>query len=660
MQAKPDFQRLFTPFQLGRITLRNRIVSTAHAPALSEDGLPGEKERAYFAAKARGGAGLVMIGGSSSVHERSPATEWSMIANHDERIIEPYQKIADVIHANGAAIITQLTHMGPRASSDTEDWLALWAPTQMPEPLHREVPHEMEERDIREVVTAFGAACLRAKLGGLDGVEIVLGSGHLLGAFLTPFSNHRTDRYGGSLENRMRLFYEVTDEIRKQTGSDFVLGVRLTGDEFLPNGLSQADMLEVTRHIAASKQFDYMSVWGSTAVTFENLAAIVPGMAFPPAAHAYLAAGIREVVDGLPIIYAGRVNEPLLADRLLVEGQCDLVAMTRAIIADPNMPNKAWAGQLDDIRPCVGANQGCIGRIYMGKSVGCVHNPMISRERELADISPAHTPKTVVVIGGGPAGMEAARVARLRGHRVILFEKNAGLGGLVRVAALAPGRAEWGKIADWLETQCAKLGVDVRTGQAASVATVLAEKPEAVIVATGSRPFRLAIPGSDYGNVLDGLDVLLDRTATGQIGQRVVVIDDVHAQDGLNVAEYLLDRGHEVEIVTRLMQVGTDIDATTFPPLFKRVFAKGIVMTPNTAVLAIEEGALQVENVWSHHPSRIEAVDTVVMATGYRSVDDMYKALQGHVNELYLVGDAMAPRRLPNAMLEATRVGRTV
>jgi dimethylglycine catabolism A len=653
-----SFPHLFAPLQVGSITLKNRIVSTAHAPALSEkDGTPGQRERDYFEAKARGGAGLVMFGGSSSVHERSPATEWSMIANRDERIIAPYQALADAIHKHGAKTITQLTHMGPRAWSDTEDWLALWGPTQMPEPLHNEVPHEMSGRDIREVVLAFGAACKRAKQGGLDGVEIVLGSGHLLATYLSPFSNHRTDKYGGSLDNRMRFFDEVTDEIRKQVGREFVLGVRLTGDEFLPNGLSQADMLVVTQRIARTKQFDFISVWGSTAVTFENLAAIVPGAAYPPAVHAYLAEGIRGVVEGLPIIYAGRVNSPQLAEKLLAEGSCDLVAMTRAMFADPDMPNKARAGRLDDIRPCVGANQGCIGRIYMGKTATCVHNPMISRERELAEITPAPVAKNVLVVGGGPAGLEAARVARVRGHRVTLLEKSDQLGGLVRVTANAPRRSEWRGITDWLENQCRKLGVEIKTGVTATAESVRALAPDAVIIATGARAYRPPVPGADFGHVYDVADVVAGKPVHGK---HVVVVDDVNHQAGLNAAEMLLDRGHTVQVITRGTQVGSDIDATTFPPLFKALFSKGVVFTPNTGLIAIDEASLVVENVWSHTQSRIEDIDAVVLATGFRSVDEIYRQLDGHMPELHVVGDAMAPRKLPNAVLEGTRAGRAV
>jgi dimethylglycine catabolism A len=652
-----QFKYLFSPVQVGHISLRNRIVSTAHAPALSENGLPGQRERLYFAEKAKGGAGLVMIGGSTSVHPRSPATSWATIANRDERIIPSYRQIAEAIHQHEAKIFTQLTHLGARATSDTEEWLPLWAPSQMPEPVHREIPHEMDEADIQEVVQAFGAASLRAKQGGLDGVEIVVGAGHLLGAFLTPYSNYRTDPYGGSLDNRLRFTLEVLVEIRQRVGHDFVVGVRTTGDEFLKGGLNQADMLEITRRLAETSLLDYLSIWGSTAVTLETQAAIVPNTYYPPAVHAYLAAEIKQVVGDLPVLYAGRVTDPLLAEKLLAEGQFDLVAMTRAIIADPGLPNKAQAGRLDDIRPCVGANQGCIGRTYQGKDVGCVHNPVIGREAELAEITPATIKKRVVVVGGGPAGLEAARVAALRGHTVILFEKEAEVGGQVRIAARAPHRASYLEITRWLEGQCRKLGVEIRTDVTATVDLLLAELPEAVVIATGSKPYRPDVPGAFHGNVVYERDILLDRVETGQ---RVVVIDDVHHQEGLSTAEYLLDQGKAVNIVSRLGQVGVDIDITTLPPLYKRVFSKGIVMTPHMELRAIEEDGLVVENTWSHQMSRIEGVDTVVLVMGTRSVDDLYRMLKGRVPELVLIGDAMAPRRLPNAILEGTRAGRAL
>ncbi|MGH2522489.1 MAG: FAD-dependent oxidoreductase, partial [Anaerolineales bacterium] len=479
---------------------------------------------------------------------------------------------------------------------------------------------------------------------------------HLLGCFMSPRTNRRADRYGGSLDNRLRFTLEVLEAIRKQVGRDFVVGVRTMGDEMLEGGLTHTDMQEVNRRIAQTGLVDYISILGTTPVTLELHATLMPNMYYPQGIHAHLAAGIKQVVGDMPVIYAGRVIDPHHAERLLAERQFDLVAMTRAIFADPEMPNKAREGRLDDIRPCVGAN-GCIGRVSQGKAVICVHNPALGREKELAQVAPAPLEKKVVVVGGGPAGLEAARVAAIRGHRVILFEKENELGGQVRIAARAPHRAAWGEITRWLEHQCRKLGVEIRTGITATAETVLAESPAAVVIATGSEPYRPEVPGAGYGNVVTEREVL---QGLAEIGERVVVVDDSHDQEGLSTAEYLLEQGKQVEIVSRLTTVGADIDLSTIPMLYKRVLSKGLVMTPHTQLKAIEENALLVENVWTHEPRRVEDVDTIVLATGSRSADDLYHALKGRVPEVLLIGDALSPRRLANAMLEANRAGRAI
>jgi thioredoxin reductase len=304
----------------------------------------------------------------------------------------------------------------------------------------------------------------------------------------------------------------------------------------------------------------------------------------------------------------------------------------------------------------VGANA-CVGRVARGQGVICIHNPVIGREKELAALQPATTRRKVVVVGGGPAGLEAARVAAARGHSVVVFEKEPKFGGQVRIAALAPHRAAWGQIAAWLERQCRKLGVDMRPSTRGTVESVLAERPDVVIVATGSEPHRPDVPGAAFGNVLSEREVLLGRPVAGQ---RVVVVDDSHDQEALSTAEHLADQGRLVEVVSRGLYVGADIDMSTLPPLYARLLEKGVALTPNMRLRSIEEDAVVLENVWSHQTGRIGEVDTVVLAVGSRSDDGLYHQLKGRVPELHLVGDAVAPRRLAHAMLEATRVGRLI
>ena len=651
------FRHLFTPLRVGGLTLKNRIFSTGHAEAMAEDGKPGPRLRAYHEAKARGGAGLTIVGGSTSVHPSSPASAWNMIANHDDSVIPGYRSLADAVHRHGCRVMSQLTHMGRRSQSDVESWHVLLAPSQIPEKVHREVPHEIEPEQIAMLVRAFGDATRRCREGGLDGVELSFAHNHLVDQFWSPLFNQRTDEYGGSLENRLRFGFEVLREIRRQVGSDWVVGARISGDEMTAGGLTAADMAEIARRLATSGLVDFLSIIGGAAHTLPLQALAVPNMASPHGLFVPLAAAIKAAVATMPIFHAGRIVDPIHADQILADGSVDLVGMTRALIADPDLPRKAIEGRLDDVRLCVGANEGCIDRIYQGKPVTCVQNPAAGRETELAELVPAASPRRVVVVGAGPAGLEAARVAALRGHRVVLLEREGEVGGQVLIAARAPARAEYAGILRFLARQVEKLTIDCRLRVEASVDTVLAESPEVVIIATGSSPYRPDLPGLDGKHVVTDRDVLLDRA---EVGERVVIVDDVHTQQGLSTAEYLLDRDRRVEVISRLFYAGQDVGVTSIAPLYSRLFAKGVTLTPHTDLVAVEGSTVVVANVYTRTERRIEGVDTLVLSMGSRSTDALYRALKGKVPTLHAIGDCVAPRGIHQAILEATRVARAV
>ena len=651
------FRHLFTPLSVGGLVLKNRIFSTGHAEAMAEAGRAGPQLRAYHEAKARGGAALTIVGGSTSVHPSSPASAWNMIANHNDAVIPGYRSLAEAVHRHDCRIMSQLTHMGRRSQSDVESGHVLLAPSQIPEKVHREVPHEIEPEQIAMLVRAFGDATRRCREGGLDGVELSFAHNHLVDQFWSPLFNRRTDEYGGSLENRMRFGFDVLREIRRQVGRDWVVGARISGDEMTAGGLTADDMAEIARRLAASGLVDFLSIIGGAAHTLQLQALAVPNMASPHGVFIPLASAIKAAVPGMPIFHAGRIVDPVHAEQLLADGSIDLVGMTRALIADPDLPRKAIEGRLDDVRLCVGANEGCIDRIYQGKPVTCIQNPGTGREMELAEPVPAAMPRRVVVVGAGPAGLEAARVAVLRGHRVVLLERLAEVGGQVLIAARAPARAEYAGILRFLARQVDKLGVDCRLRVEASVDTVLAESPDVVIIATGSSPHVPDLRGLDGKHVVTDRDVLLDRV---EVGERVVVVDDVHTQQGLSTAEHLLDRGRRVEVISRLFYAGQDVGITSIAPLYSRLFAKGVTLTPHTDLVAVEGSAVVVANVYTRAERRIEGVDTVVLSMGSRSVDALYRALKGQIAEVHAIGDCVAPRGIHQAILEGTRVARTL
>jgi NADH:flavin oxidoreductases, Old Yellow Enzyme family len=652
-----ELRHLFSPLRVGGLTLKNRIFSSGHAEAMAEEGKPGARLRAYHEAKARGGAALTIIGGSTSVHPSSPASAWNMIANHDDSVIAGYRGIADAVHRHDCRVMSQLTHMGRRSQSDVEQMHVLLAPSQIPEKVHREVPHEIEPEQIAMVVRAFGDATRRCREGGLDGVELSFAHNHLVDQFWSPLFNQRTDEYGGSLEHRMRFGFEVLHEIRRQVGRDFVVGARISGDEMTPGGLTAADMAEIARRLAASGLVDFLSIIGGGAHTVPLQALAVPNMSHPRGVFLPLVAAIKAAVPGLPIFHAGRIVDPAHADQVIAEGTIDMVGMTRALIADPDLPNKVRQGRADDVRTCVGANEGCIDRIYQGKPVTCIQNPATGRELEMGEPQRAIAPRRVLIVGAGVAGLEAARVAALRGHRVTLVEREARVGGQVLLAARAPARAELAGILGYLDRQVAKLGVERRLNVEATAEMVRAESPDVVIIATGSHAHVPPLPGLDGKHVVTDRDVLLDRV---DVGERVVLVDDVHTQQGLSTAEHLLDQGRKVEVLSRVFYAGQDVGTTSIAPLYTRLFAKGATFTPHTELVAVEGSAVVVANALTRAERRIEGVDTVVLAMGSRSTDALYRALKGTVPVLYAIGDCVAPRGVHQAILEGTRVARAI
>jgi len=658
-----DYNLLFSPLEMRGRRIPNRIAVTAHATGMNPNGYPSDQFIEYNVEKARNGVGLLMTMGSASVHPTASNSDWGGINNWDESIVPHLTKMAKAVKQYDTVLMAQISHRGRRGHRDTA-WQPLYAPSDIPEPLHRDMPHIIQKEDIDWLVEAYAQAALRLKKSGFDGAEISAAHGHLIDNFWSPISNVRTDQFGGSLENRMRFGQLVIDEVRRAVGEDFILSLRMTGDELIEGGLTNEDMQEIALRSVESGKIDMLNVIGSAGATEWHQALTVPSMNYQPGIFAGFAGAIRSSLQDagydIPVLACGRILHPAQAEEVLEEGHADFVGMNRAIIADPELPKKAKEGRLDDIRLCMGANEGCIGRIYVGKTMVCVQNPVVGNEKELGShtLTKAPEAKKVVVVGGGPGGLEAARMAAVRGHDVTLLEKKDELGGQIRLAAKTPSRDSYASSVDWLIGQNQKLGVDMQTNHEATAESVLALNPDAVIVATGSLGRRLDIPGSDHDNVIIARDVLEKDV---DIGEKVLFIDDHHHQEGLSIAEYIAVEGREVTVISREWIVGTEIDTTLRPDLYARLDQLGVTLKPITNAKAINaDGTVVVENYYSHIERTTQAYDTIVVAAKGIANDAIWHDLKGEVADLHCVGDAFAARGLYDAILEGTRAARKI
>jgi 2,4-dienoyl-CoA reductase-like NADH-dependent reductase (Old Yellow Enzyme family)/ribulose 1,5-bisphosphate synthetase/thiazole synthase len=637
-----QFERLFTPVEIGSMTVRNRILSTAHQTGFAKGRLPSNRHRAYWVAKAKGGVGL-MINEVTAVHP-SAAYGPTFTKLWDDDAIGPFAEIVEAIHAHGAKFLIQLWHPGVQSSAE---WHlgSLWAPSGVPTMVSHESAHRMTKDEIRELVGAFAAAALRAKQAGVDGVEIHGAHGYLLNQFMSPYYNKRKDEYGGSVDNRLRLTLEVIDSVRETVGREFVVGVRLSGDEYLEGGLTLDDMRPIAQQLEDTGQLDFINV------SFSGLVVAAP-MYFPPGSWVHLAAGIKEVVD-LPVFCAGRINDPVMAEQILANYQADMVGMTRACLVDPELPNKSREGRLDEIRHCIGTVE-CISRVA-NYPLRCSLNAEVGAE-DVMDIAVAAERKKIVVVGGGPAGCEAARVASLRGHEVIVFERNQELGGQLLVAARAPGRADMTEPGRYFTHELRRLQVDLKMGCFVTAEELVALKPDVVVLATGAEGGTAQFAGGEDGNVFQAREVLADEVETGQ---DVILVAEDYGAEGLSCADFLVERGKRVRIVTSALVPGQGIPMVDQMTIYERLRQKGVEFIVTKMVTDWTGGSLGIRDVFNGAEERLGA-DTVVHALQPQPMNELHWQLNGRVSEVHLIGDAYAPRRLIHATQDGAIVGRLV
>jgi mycofactocin system FadH/OYE family oxidoreductase 2 len=657
-----NYPHLLSPLRIGPVTVRNRIMQTAHVKLFAANAVDSQRNVDYQVARAKGGAGL-LITGNRVVHPTSttgfPRVAWAYL----DEALEADRRLTDAVHEHGALIFAQLNHFGLNASSDSADDLrVLWGPSAVKSPAYGETPKEMEPEDIREVVEWWARCAELSREGGFDGTEVHISHSYLLHQFLSPLYNKRTDEYGGSFENRLRFALEVIDEVRRRVGRDWVVGVRISLTDFIPGALDIDDAVRVAQALEADAQIDYVNV---TAAGYHNIFMAIQPSDEPDGYLVDLTSQVKAALAAVPVFTVGGIKDPARAEEIIASGKADMVAMTRAQIADPDFAMKVEDGREDEIYHCIRGNQGCIGRVFKGLAISCTVNPAAGRERRLGALPPADTPARWVVAGGGPGGMKAAETLAKRGHSVLLVEKEPSLGGQVNLILKTPGRDEFAWITRDLETQLRKLGVEIRLGTEVTAELVDELGADRVLVATGAvatrtgfssvNPLVETLPGVDQPNVLHAWDVLLESKP---IGKRVVVLDDDGSRSVAGVAEVLLDRGAEVELVSRwnalLPFTLTTLD---MPTLYARLLSKGLVYRLNAWASAIEGDTVSVFNLYTGGEDSIEGVDTVVLATGSKASDELYFALKGRVENLHRIGDCLAPRKLDHAIYEGYLAG---
>ncbi|NTG31099.1 NADH:flavin oxidoreductase [Agrobacterium rhizogenes] len=673
---------LLQPYKLKHLTLRNRIIVTSHEPAYPEDGMPKGRYRAYTVERAKGGVALTMTAGSAAVSRDSPPVFNNLLAYKDE-IVPWIREMTDAVHEQGAAIMIQLTHLGRRTRWDKGDWLPVLAPSHHREAAHRAFPKKLEDWDIERIIKDFADAAERMKAGGMDGVELEA-YGHLIDQFMSPVTNELDGPYGGSLENRMRFCLDVFSAIRKRVGDDFILGVRYTADECLPGGTDKAEGIEISRRLKESGLIDYLNVIRGHIDTDPGLTDVIPIQGMASAPHLDFAGEIRAATN-FPTFHAAKIQDVATARHAIAAGKVDMVGMTRAHMTDPHIIRKIMEKREDDIRPCVGANY-CLDRIYQGGLAFCIHNAATGREETMPHVvAKAEIRKKVVIVGAGPAGLEAARVSAERGHEVVVLEAANNAGGQIRLTAQSERRREMIGIIDWRMSQCEKHGVVFRFNTWADAETIAAENADVVIVATGGLPHTEVLSKGDEF-VVSSWDII-----SGDVkpGSNVLVFDDAGDHAGLQAAEFLAKAGAKVEIMTPDRSFAPEVMAMNLVPYMRSLQKQDVTFTVTYRLEAVEKSGNQlVAHVGSDYGgvSKQRSFDQIVINHGTIPLDELYfelKPLSSNLGEishdelldgrpqsvvrntngkfqLFRIGDAVAARNTHAAIYDGLRIAKDI
>jgi mycofactocin system FadH/OYE family oxidoreductase 2 len=645
---------IFSPLTLGKISLANRICFLAHRTNFGRRGRLNDRHIAYYRRRAQGGCGSIILG-ELSIHAGDQPWE-SMIHFYHPLIVKDLQQLTKAVKPYGTKMFAQLNHHGFQSSGAISRQVT-WGPSAMADIVFGEPCKAMEVEDMEIVGDAFAGAAILAREGGMDGLEIDMGPESLLRQFLSPISNHRQDEYGGDCIERMRFPLMVIDKVRKAVGNDFTVGMRLSVDENFWGGISLEDSCRVVKKFEANKNIDFLNV---DIGTYYNIYLSEPSMLIEPGQAVAAATEIKKQVS-LPVMAKYQVDNPEAVFAIMDSPKTDLIGMVRPLICDPDLPEKAERGKSSDIRYCIRDNQGCIGRVNSSKSIGCTLNGAVGSEALSGDdaaipLKKSAKVKKVMVVGGGPAGLEVSRIAALRGHQVTLYEKSETIGGQVNFITKRPGREGMAEINRYFTQALAGAGVTVKTGSELNLEQVLAEEADTIIVATGSRPKPAAFSGK-YGppGVLNSWQVLSGRYP---VGNKVLYIDESGGTHGASTVEFLADQGKEIEMVTSDPFIGVELAPIGELNLMRqRLLQKGVVFTQEVQVEEIGPDKVIAREIYSNRLIIFEGHDTVVVDAGNVVLDSLYQQLKGKVKELYRVGDAVAPRNIEMAILEGRAVG---